>query len=76
MVDFDLTGMSPKDLDFWFRQMRTKMTGPFVFGRIMLKAAKHQGLNVDKLIADGILIEQPRIPVTNGSRIYFTSRGR
>ena len=60
-------GMPPAAMDLYLRQCRQRMSCPFVFSRNILNAAKKAGLDVDKLKADGVLVETQRIP-TGGTK--------
>lgn len=54
--------LTADDMEKWLRAHHPHMDCPFFFGTNMLRAAKAAGLNVDSLIADGIIAETQRIP--------------
>jgi hypothetical protein len=54
--------LTTDDIDQWLRAHRPQMDGPFFYSPNMLRMAKHVGLDVDRLKADGIIAETARIP--------------
>jgi len=63
--------ISPADMDAWLRVHRPLMQSPFFYSPALLAHARKAGLDVEKLIEDGVIVETKRIPVTNGSSICF-----
>ena len=63
--------LTPEQMDRYLRSLTRQTGAPTFYGRNILRAAKAVGLDVEKLIADGVIAETQRIPFRNGSSIWI-----
>jgi len=54
--------ISPADMDAWLRATRPRMQHPFIYSSAVLDHARKAGLDVDKLIADGVVTQTAKVP--------------